>query len=91
MVDEMISCAEPYTEVTFPVRGSCFRESWQVLQKLYQKSGNWTVTLWWSDVLSTEEFDWIYNTLESDGEFANRTYYDLAGFRSYLSDCHIME
>jgi len=88
MVDEMITCAESYSEVTFPVRASCLRESWQVLQKLYRTNEKWTITLWWSYELPREEFDWIYNTLEKDGEFTNRTYYDLVGFRKYLSEYH---
>ena len=31
-----------------------------------------------------DEFDVIYYTLEQDGRFRNRTYYDLAGFHQYL-------
>ena len=89
MVSTMISCAEPYSAVTFPVRASCFRASWQTLQKLYQANQQWTLTLWWSYELSKEDFDFIYNTLENEEEeFRNRTFYDVAGFRKYLSEHH---
>mmetsp|Transcript_20904 Transcript_20904/g.44063 ORF Transcript_20904/g.44063 Transcript_20904/m.44063 type:complete len:292 (-) Transcript_20904:1603-2478(-) len=86
MVDEMIRCAEPYSEVTFPVRASCFRKSWEALRTLYCANDQWTVTLWWSLELPREQLTWIYNTLEKNEELANRTYYDLVGFRECLSD-----
>mmetsp|Transcript_25338 Transcript_25338/g.54506 ORF Transcript_25338/g.54506 Transcript_25338/m.54506 type:complete len:284 (-) Transcript_25338:40-891(-) len=87
MVDEMVECAKPYSAVTFPVRASCFMKSWGALQTLYQKNEKWTITLWWSRELSKEDFDLIYETLEKDVELRNRTYYDLCGFRNYLSEC----
>ena len=88
MVNDMIECAKDYpgSTFTFPVRASCFKNSWQTLQSLYR--GNfkqWSVTLWWSQELAKEEFDWIYDTLENDIEFRNQTYFDLTGFRQYLS------
>ena len=85
MVSSMIEFAKPHTEVTFPVRASCFVKSWGALQKLYQINDTWTLTLWWSHELAKEEFDRIYWTLENDEKFRNRTYYDLFGFRNYLS------
>ncbi|KAL7551825.1 hypothetical protein ACHAWF_015018 [Thalassiosira exigua] len=84
MVDEMISFARDHSEVTFPIRASCFRVSWRAVQKLYRENDNWTVTLWWSHELSKDDFDWIYKTLEEDGALKNRTYYDVSGFREYL-------
>ena len=87
MVNEMVEYAKPYPNVTFPIRASCFRHSWVALKQLYQTNTSWTVTLWWSTYeLSKEEFDWIYNTLE-DSDLRNRTYYDLTGFQTYLSEC----
>jgi len=82
MVNDMIECAKPYSDVTFPVRASSFRKSYGVLERLYQK--DWTVTLWWSYELPKEEFDWIYDTLEN-GSLRNRTYYDIMGFHAYLN------
>ncbi|KAL7534166.1 hypothetical protein ACHAXR_008769 [Thalassiosira sp. AJA248-18] len=88
MVNDMIDCAKAYSQVTFPVRASSFRKSWQSLQKLYRANAHWTITLWWSYELSIEDFDWFYDTLEKDEELRNRTYYDLYGFRQYLSEHH---
>ena len=85
MVNEMVEYAKPFPNVTFPIRASCFRKSWAALKQLYQKN-TWTVTLWWSNELSKDEFDWIYSTLE-DSDLRNRTYYDLTGFRTHLSEC----
>ena len=84
MVNDMIECCRSYPNVTFPIRGSCFKQSWGVLQKLYNSNKKWTLTLWWSKELSTDEFDVIYYTLEQDGRYRNRTYYDLSGFHQYL-------
>ena len=90
MVDEMIQLLEHYpssVKVTFPVRATCFRISWNALQRLYQMNTNWTVTLWWSlNKLPKEDFIWMYATLEQGGvALRNRTYYDVAGFDEYLS------
>lgn len=86
MVKDMIECARPHPRVTFPVRGSCFRRSWETLKVLYETNPEWTLTLWWSrDELPRDEFDWMLATLEGDDELRNRTYYDLAGFRNHLS------
>ena len=84
MVDDMIECAKPYRNITFPVRASCFRHSWGdgVLERLYQADPTWTVTLWWSE-LPKAELDWIYDTLEN-GSLRNRTYYDIMGFHAHL-------
>lgn len=88
MINDMIKYAKDSNSlVTFPVRASCFRKSWNnVLQKLYQVNDQWTVTLWWSKELPKEEFDWIYDTLEGSDELRNRTYYDLEGFHQYLTE-----
>ena len=85
MVDDMLATLQPYQKlnVTFPIRATSFRNSWEVMQMLYKN--NWTVTLWWSlDVLDKKEIEWIYNTLEEGEEvFKNRTYYDLLDFDKY--------
>jgi hypothetical protein len=91
MVQEMMVVLKPYNDlkVTFPIRGTSFRHSFDVLQHLY--INDWTITLWWSlEKLPKEEFDWIYHTFEK-GEmvYRNRTYYDLAGFEDYLSCCSL--
>jgi hypothetical protein len=82
MVKDMMQVLEPYTNihVTFPVRATSFRNSWNALKSLY--TNDWTVTLWWSlDKLEKEEMDWIHATLEEgDTLLRNRTYYDLVGF-----------
>lgn len=82
MVNGMIQVLKPYSklQVTFPVRATSFRNSWNALKLLYEN--DWTVTLWWSlDKLESEEMDWIYTTLEEGDELLkNRTYYDLIGF-----------
>ena len=88
MVNDMIECAKPYRNVTFPVRASCFRQSCGVLEILYQK--DWTVTLWWSYELPKEEIDWIYNTLENSS-LRNRTYYDMMGFHAHLNQKQNLE
>lgn len=86
MVQEMMVVLKPYKHlnVTFPIRATSFRNSWDVLQPLY--TNGWTVTLWWSlDVLTRQEVDWIYHALEEGKEnFRNRTYYDLVGFDEYF-------
>lgn len=85
MVNDMIECAKPYKDVTFPIRASCFRQSWDgVLERLYQEDPTWTVTLWSSYDLPKEELDWIYYTLEN-GSLRNRTYYDVKGFHAHLN------
>ncbi|KAL9189601.1 hypothetical protein ACHAXT_009276 [Thalassiosira profunda] len=80
MVDEMVRHATPNSDVTFPVRASCFRASWPSLRKLYDANCSWTVTIWWSrGELPKEEFDWMYETLELDEKYRNRTFYDVLG------------
>jgi hypothetical protein len=83
MVDEMLEFLKPYQDmhVTFPIRATSFRNSWEVLQPLYRNS--WTVTIWWSlDKLEEEELEWIYATLEEGEELLkDRTYYDIVGLR----------
>ena len=87
MVDRMLEVLKPYEKinVTFPIRATSFRHSWDVIQKLYRY--NWTVTLWWSlGKLEETELDWIYTTLEEENAlFRHRTYYDLVGFQDYVS------
>jgi hypothetical protein len=92
MVDEMITLLAPYSNmnITFPIRASSLRSSWEALSNLYNnevdKSKKWTVTLWWSlrseqHCLSREEMNWIHNLLErGDPALHNRTYYDLVDF-----------
>jgi len=89
MVNDMIECAKPYSNVTFPVRASSFRQSFGVLERLYQADPTWTVTLWWSE-LPKEELDWIYNTLENSS-LRNRTYYDMMGFHAHLNQKQNLE
>lgn len=90
MVDDMMQVLQPYEKlnVTFPIRATSFRNSWDVLEKLYKN--RWTVTLWWSlDKLEDEEIDWIYATLERGNKlFRNRTYYDLVGFNEERTNKH---
>ena len=87
MIDDMLEVLKPYEKlsITFPIRATSFRDSWNVLQKLYTQ--NWTLTLWWSlDTLDSKEFDWIYKTLEEEKKIhMNRTYYDLLGFEEYTN------
>lgn len=87
MIDDMLEVLKPYEKlnITFPIRATSFRDSWDVLQKLYRHT--WTITLWWSlDKLDNEEFDWIYKTLEEGKNILiNRTYYDLLGFEEYMN------
>lgn len=93
MVDEMITLLAPYSNmnITFPIRASSLRSSWEALSKLYDneidKSKKWTVTLWWSlrseqHCLSREEMNWIHDLLERGDPpgLHNRTYYDLVDF-----------
>ena len=84
MVNDMIEYAKPYSDVTFPIRASCFRQSYGVLKRLYLADPTWSVTLWWSYELPKEELDWIYNTLENSS-LRNRTYYDMMGFHAHLN------
>jgi hypothetical protein len=89
MVSEMMECVAPYSDVefTFPVRASCFVESWKSLKRLYHANERWTLTIWWGEELPNEKYERMYKILERNGEFGNRTYYDLPpGFRCYLSE-----
>jgi len=87
----MVECVAPYphVEFTFPVRASCFVESWKSLQRLYRANEGWTLTMWWGTELLNEEYRRMHEILErnANGELWNRTYYDLPpGFRRYLSE-----
>ena len=88
MVDEMIALVDDLQcEITFPVRATSFNsESWIHLRKLYDRCSRWTLTLWWSKELPTEQLDFIYSTLESDERYKNRTYYDIVGLRDFLCE-----
>ncbi|KAL7443424.1 hypothetical protein ACHAXM_012085 [Skeletonema potamos] len=93
MIDEMISLLRPYPNknITFPIRATSFRTSWEALRRLYDndvdENKKWTLTLWWSltneqHKLTKEEMNWIHELLESgdDSVLPNRTYYDLVHF-----------
>lgn len=88
MVDEMMTLVDDLQcEITFPVRATSFNsESWLHLRKLFDRSRRWTLTLWWSQELPKEQLDFIYNTLESDERYKNRTYYDIVGLREFLCE-----
>ncbi len=91
MISEMIECVATYTDVefTFPVRASCFVDSWESLQRLYLANESWTLTMWWGMELSDEQYRRMHEILErnANGKLWNRTYYDLPpGFRRYLSE-----
>ena len=90
MIDEMMTLLSPYPHinVTFPIRATSFRTSWDVLRKLYNneidEGKKWTITLWWSltseeHQLSRDEMNSIHELLER-GDYTNRTYYDLVNF-----------
>lgn len=86
MVDDMLRTLEPYAHmrVTFPVRATCTRRSWSALQKLLQGPANYGLTLWWAATqMPEEEIEWLYKTLEHS-DYANRTFYDIRGFESFL-------
>ncbi len=93
MVDEMLALLRPYPEknITFPIRATSFRHSWQALKKLYNndvdEKNKWTVTLWWSltngqHKMTNDAMNWIHELLENDDQsvLPNRTYYDLVNF-----------
>jgi hypothetical protein len=93
MIDEMISLLRPYPNknITFPIRATSLRTSWEALRRLYDndvdENKKWTLTLWWSltneqHKLTKEEMNWIHELLESgdDSVLPNRTYYDLVHF-----------
>jgi len=93
MIDEMITLLRRYPNknITFPIRATSFRTSWEALSRLYDndldKNKKWTLTLWWSltsdqHKLTKEDMNWIHELLESGGVSAlpNRTYYDLVNF-----------
>lgn len=87
MVDEMMHILEPYAHmrVTFPVRATCARGSWSALQKLLQGPANYGLTLWWAATqMPEQEIEWLYTTLEQSQTYANRTFYDIGGFDSFL-------
>ena len=88
MVDDMMTLVDDlHCEITFPVRATSFNsESWLHLRKLLDRCSRWTLTLWWSKELPREQLDFIYNTLESDERYKNRTYYDIVGLREYLCE-----
>jgi hypothetical protein len=96
MVDAMLHVLQPYGEsvaVTFPLRATSVRKSWPVLRPLLGPS-NYGFTLWWAITqMSDDELDWLYSTLELDTQagstaeqtdFAQRTFYDIKCFDSFL-------
>ncbi|EGZ26945.1 hypothetical protein PHYSODRAFT_257428 [Phytophthora sojae] len=97
MVDEMLRVLQPYGDrfaVTFPLRATSVRKSWPVLRPLLAPS-NYGFTLWWAiTLMSDDEIEWLYKTLEFDSHsddagnsvnYAGRTFYDIKGFESFLA------
>ena len=88
MVDDMITLLRPYPNkiITFPIRASSFRLSFEALRRLLDENKKWTLTLWWSltseqHKLTKEEMNWIHELLESsDQSLRDRTYYDVVNF-----------
>lgn len=88
MVDEMknILTEYPNLNVTFPVKASLFKKSWNVVKTLHEKP-NYTITLWLSSyILPQEEFLWIFTVLETDPLYRGRTYYDVIGFDEFIEE-----
>jgi len=86
MVEDMMKLLVPYpeAEVTFPIRATSFQSSWSALQRLYERPHS-TITLWWSQTtMSLEDLQWVYETLEKDERYRNRTYYDINGISAFL-------
>lgn len=89
MVANMLTVLAPYKDmqVTFPIRATSVRSSWDALQKLLLGPRNFGFTLWWAKTqLSDDELEWLYSTLENSAlsSFADRTFYDILGFESFL-------
>lgn len=77
----------PLVHVTFPVRATSVRASWDALERLLHASpSTFGFTLWWSGTqLPDEELEWLFSTLEETTlAFAARTFYDILGFESFL-------
>ncbi|TYZ68691.1 hypothetical protein PybrP1_006624 [[Pythium] brassicae (nom. inval.)] len=76
----------PLVHVTFPVRATSVRASWDALERLLRASPRtFGFTLWWAKTqLPDEELEWLFSTLESAPAFAARTFYDIRGFESFL-------
>ncbi|KAJ0407650.1 hypothetical protein P43SY_010191 [Pythium insidiosum] len=89
MVDEMLELLKPYEQhhVTFPLRATSCRLSWDVIRRLLVGHPTFGFTLWWAKTqMSDEELEWLYHTLEeTHGTFASRTFYDVLGFEEFLS------
>jgi hypothetical protein len=94
MVDEMLRVLEPYghLHVTFPLRATSCRASWDAIKKLLIGPSTFGFTLWWAKTqMDDPEIEWLYHTLEEahDGTtgttFANRTFYDILGFEAFLA------
>ena len=88
MVDEMMNVLTEYPtlNVTFPVKASLFKKSWNILKNLFEKP-NYTITLWLSSyILPKEEFLWIFTVLETDPLYRGRTYYDIIGFDKFIEE-----
>uniref|UniRef100_K3WAA0 Menorin-like domain-containing protein n=1 Tax=Globisporangium ultimum (strain ATCC 200006 / CBS 805.95 / DAOM BR144) TaxID=431595 RepID=K3WAA0_GLOUD len=90
MVDAMLDVLKPYShlQVTFPIRATSVRNSWEALQKLLTGPRNYGFTLWWAKTqIPDEELEWLYATFEEDVQakhFADRTFYDILGFERFL-------
>lgn len=88
MITEMLHVLAPYKhmQVTFPVRATSVRSSWDALQQLLLGPRNFGFTLWWAKTqMSNDELEWLYSTLEDQASsFADRTFYDILGFESFL-------
>lgn len=88
MVAQMLHVLAPYRDmqVTFPVRATSVRSSWDALQQLLLGPRNFGFTLWWAKTqLDDDELEWLYSTLEDQSSpFVDRTFYDILGFESFL-------
>ncbi|GLE05871.1 hypothetical protein PINS_up015052 [Pythium insidiosum] len=88
MVDDMLALLKQYEHhhVTFPLRATSCRSSWNVIRRLLTGPSTFGFTLWWAkSQMSDQELEWLYHTLEeTDGAFARRTYYDILGFEEFL-------
>ncbi|DAZ99963.1 TPA: hypothetical protein N0F65_008770 [Lagenidium giganteum] len=90
MVDSMFTALQPFRatgmRVTFPLRATCFRQSWSVLRPLVDGIEHHGITLWWTKFeLPTTDLEWIYKTLENDESLAGRTFYDILGFDKFMA------
>ncbi|ETV97937.1 hypothetical protein H310_09252 [Aphanomyces invadans] len=79
---QLLSDYDSSVAVTFPVKASLVRGSWDALKALYQNPKH-GMTLWLNEAMDDADLVWLYQTLETPA-LQGRTYYDLHGWNALV-------